>query len=235
MISALRHRVTRAVAAGRFPFVYGADCSVLLATVPAVREVKGVAGLLFVDGHEDATPMELSDSGEAANMEVALLLGLSGGDRFPADLRDHMACLDSAAIAMLGQRDEPYRAQLGVATVGDRVWLRTAEQVSANPGRAAQQAVERVESHATHWWLHTDLDVLARSEFSACGAPGEPALAGGLTWSQLAEIVHQALREGGCCGWSMAVYNPDLDPGGRAALRIVELVADAFRSYGRWI
>jgi len=26
----------------------------------------------------------------------------------------------------------------------------------------------------------------------------------------------------------MAVYNPDLDPGGRAALRIVDLVADAF-------
>ena len=33
---------------------------------------------MFVDGHEDATPMELSTSGEAANMEIALLLGLTG-------------------------------------------------------------------------------------------------------------------------------------------------------------
>jgi hypothetical protein len=35
-------------------FVYGADCSVLLAAVPALRDVAGRAGLVFVDGHEDA-------------------------------------------------------------------------------------------------------------------------------------------------------------------------------------
>jgi arginase len=179
--------------------------------------------------------MELSLSGEAANMEVALLLGLSGGDRLPAGLRDHMPCLDCAAIAMLGQRDEPYRAELGVATVADRVWLRTAGKVRVSPVRTAQRAVEHVKGHAARWWLHTDLDVLARSEFAACGAPGEPALAGGLTWSQLTEVVSEALRAGGCCGWSVAVYNPDLDPGGRAAVRIVELVADAFRALRRCI
>jgi arginase len=232
MISALRVRVARTIAAGRFPFVYGADCSVLLATVPAVREVTGVAGLVFADGHEDATPMELSRSGEAANMEIAILLGLSGRDRMPARLRDRMAFLDAGAIAMLGQRDEPYRAELGVATVADRVWLRTADQVSASPARIAQQAVERVEAHATRWWLHTDLDVLARSEFGACGASGEPALAGGLTWSQLTDIVSEALGTGGCCGWSVAVYNPDLDPSTRAATRIVRFVAEVFRAHG---
>ena len=40
---------------------------------PRLRDVAGRAGLLFVDGHEDATPMDLSASGEAANMEIALL------------------------------------------------------------------------------------------------------------------------------------------------------------------
>src|SRR6185312_4566545 len=78
MIDALHRRVRSSLAAGRFPFVYGADCSVLLAAVPALRDVAGRAGLVFVDGHEDATPMDLSTSGEAANMEIALLLGLTG-------------------------------------------------------------------------------------------------------------------------------------------------------------
>lgn len=213
MISALHSRVAAAIAAGRFPFVYGADCSVLLATVPAVREVAGVAGLVFADGHEDATPMERSRSGEAANMEVALLLGLTGA-RLPGGLGDHLPALNPAAIAMLGQRDEPYRAELGVATVADRVWLRTAGQVTSAPARAARQAAAQVAGHAARWWLHTDLDVLARSEFAACGAPGEPELPGGLTWPELTELLSAAVAAGGCCGWSVAVYNPDLDPGG---------------------
>jgi arginase len=227
MLSALRPRVASAIAAGRFPIVYGADCSVLLAAVPALREVTGLAGLVFADGHEDATPTDLSLTGEAANMEIALLLGLTDA-RLPVKLRDHLPALDFGGIAMLGQRDEPYRAELGVATLADRVWLRTADQVASTPARTAQEAVELVSGHAARWWLHTDLDVLARSEFSACGAPGELELAGGLTWSQLTELVSTALRAGGCCGWSVGVYNPELDPSHWAAARIVRLVADAF-------
>jgi arginase family enzyme len=72
----------------RFPVVYGADSSVLLAAVPALA-VAADAGLVFIDGHEDATPMELSASGEAANMEVALLLGLTG-PQAPEPLRSRV-------------------------------------------------------------------------------------------------------------------------------------------------
>ena len=89
MIDALYRRVRSSLAAGRFPFVYGADCSVLLAAVPALRDVAGRTGLVFVDGHEDATPMDLSTSGEAANMEIALLLGLTG-ERAPQPLRERL-------------------------------------------------------------------------------------------------------------------------------------------------
>jgi arginase len=84
--------------------VYGADCSVLLGAIPALLDVVGDAGLLFVDGHEDATPMDLPATGEAANMEIALLLGLTG-QRAPRPLRARLPALAPAAIAMLGPRD----------------------------------------------------------------------------------------------------------------------------------
>jgi arginase len=63
MVTALYDRVRGALASGHFPLVYGADCAVLLAAVPALAEVAGSAGLVFIDGHEDATPMEASDTG----------------------------------------------------------------------------------------------------------------------------------------------------------------------------
>ena len=74
MIGELYDRVHVSLSAGRFPFIYGGDCSVLLAAVPALRDVAGRAGLVFVDGHEDATPMDLSASGETANMEIAFFV-----------------------------------------------------------------------------------------------------------------------------------------------------------------
>ena len=63
---------------GRFPLIYGADCEVLLGAVPGLADLLGGAGLVFIDGHEDATTMEASTTGEAANMEVAFLLGMTG-------------------------------------------------------------------------------------------------------------------------------------------------------------
>ncbi|HXJ24776.1 MAG TPA: arginase family protein [Streptosporangiaceae bacterium] len=232
MAAALHRQVRASLSAGRFPFVYGADCSVLLAAVPALRDVAGRAGLLFVDGHEDATPMDLSPSGEAANMEIALLLGLTG-ERAPQPLRDWLPALALDAIAMLGPRDHLFRQAANIPTVADRVWLRSAGEVSADPPGYARMAIEHVTAHASHWWLHIDLDVLARSEFSACGAPGEVSLADGLTWRQLTQISTSALQDGGCAGWSMSIYNPDLDPDRSTARRIVEFVAQVAPFAGR--
>lgn len=216
MVSALHERVGSSLRAGHFPFVYGADCSVLLGGVPALRETQGAAGLVFVDGHEDATPMDLSPNGEAANMEIALLTGLSGQD-IPEPLGDWLPALSPEEIAMLGPRDENHRRPLGIPTVADHVWLRGPDAVSVDPAGRTREAVHHVAFQSPGWWLHIDLDVLAHSEFAACGAPGEVPLPGGLTWPQLTTITATALRAGGCKGWSLAVYNPDLDPDGEAA------------------
>ena len=225
MTDALYTRLRAVLSAGRFPLVFGADCSVLLAAVPALRDVAGEAGLVFVDGHEDDTPMEASRDGEAANMEIALLLGLTG-EQAPAAIRARLPALSFDTIAMLGPRDEEWRRDLGVATLADRVLFHEAGEVAVDPSGRTLEAVRHVRRSAGHWWLHTDLDVLAVREFGARGAPGEMSLPGGLDWSQLSEVVIAALKGGGCRGWSLVIYNPDLDPDGSAGRRIVRLVED---------
>jgi arginase len=71
-----------------------------------------------------------------------------------------------------------------------------------------------------------DLDVLDGEEFRACGAAHDPSMPPGLTWAQLTLITRTALRTDGCVGWSIGVYNPDLDPDGREAMRVVAYLAD---------
>lgn len=230
MAEVLYGRVRDALARGRFPLVYGADCAVLLAAVPALADVAGEAGLIFIDGHEDATPMELSESGEAANMEVAWLLGLTG-QRAPEPLRSRSGLLRPEAIAMLGMRDDPFRREIAAPTIAGQVRLVPAADLHQDPVQSGRQAAAQVMSEAPGWWLHIDLDVLDREEFSACGAAGEVALSGGLSWAELTDLTSTALRAGGVRGWSLSIYNPDLDPQRRAAGRIVSFVADATSSW----
>jgi arginase len=225
MIQQLDAALRASLAGGRFPLVYGADCSVLLAAVPALRGAVSEPGLVFVDGHEDATPLERSPDGEAANMEIAILLGMTG-DRLPEPLRAAVGVVNADAVVMLGPRDDAWRGPIGVGTVADRVSLYGARRVAEQPAHVAGNAVRHLASRVSGWWLHTDLDVLDRREFSACGAPGEVALPGGLTWPQLTDVVRAALDAGGCRGWSLVIYNPDLDRDGHQARRIVRFVRD---------
>ncbi|MGZ6575418.1 MAG: arginase family protein [Solirubrobacteraceae bacterium] len=231
MVEAVYARVRATLRAGRFPFVYGGDCAVLLGAVPVVRDVCGAAALLFVDGHEDATTMDQSTTGEVANMEVALLLGMTG-EHAPDPMRSRLPVLRPEAIAMLGQRDANYRGEIGVASIADRVLLHGAEELRRDAERIAGQAAAHVRAQASGWWLHVDLDVLDGKEFRACGAASDPAMPEGLTWAELTQITRTALRAGGCRGWSVGVYNPDLDPDGREAGRVVAFLDDVMKHAG---
>jgi len=225
MVEAVYARVRAALEAGRFPLVYGGDCSVLLGAVPALHDVCGNAALLFIDGHEDATTMEQSTTGEAANMEIALLVGMTG-QHAPQPMRSRLPALRPETIVMLGQRDANYRSEIGVASIADRVLVHGAEELRRDPRQLAAQAAALVAGRAPGWWLHVDLDVLDRQEFRACGAASDPSMPEGLTWADLTSATRTVLQVDGCRGWSVGVYNPDLDPDGRDAQRIVAYLAD---------
>lgn len=220
MVDAVHARTSDTLRQGRFPLLYGGDCAVLLGAIPSLRDVGGQAGLLFVDAHEDATTMDQSTTGEAANMEIAFLLGLTGSAA-PEPLRHRLPALEPDTIVMLGQRDEHYRQEIGVNSIAGRVPVYTAADLWENPARIAALAAGRLAQRTPGWWLHIDLDVLSGHEFSACGAAHDPATPGGLTWSELTAIATSALYAEGCRGWSIGVYNTDLDPTRQAAQRII--------------
>jgi arginase len=169
--------------------------------------------------------MELSTTGEAANMEIALLLGLTGS-RAPEPLRSRLPALERDSIVMLGQRDELDRRQMGVPTIGNRVRLHSAQELHQDAGQTARHAAEHLAREGPGWWLHIDLDVLNGKEFGACAAATDPSMPDGLTWAELTAIVKSAFTAGGCSGWSIGVYNTDLDPDRQAARRIVRFFAD---------
>jgi arginase len=233
MIDDVHRSVGSALAAGHFPLVYGADCTVLLGAVPALRDAAGRAGLVFADGHEDTTSLDSSPDGEAANMEIGLLLGLTG-HLAPARLRRLLPALEPDALGMLGMRDSAWRRELNVASLAERgVLLHDAEVVAADPAQSGRAAAERAAGHGAGWWLHVDVDVLAEHELASQFVPGDEGTPGGLTWPQLTSALTAALAVGGCRGLSVSIYDPDQDPDGSDARRIVRLIGELAPSLPR--
>ena len=83
MIRLVREAVCTARSGGRFPLLVGGDCPVMLGALAALQAEQDQPGLLFVDGHEDAWPPQASPTGEAADCELGLALGLFDAELDP--------------------------------------------------------------------------------------------------------------------------------------------------------
>jgi arginase len=220
-LAAMIGQVAEAVGAARgrgwFPLLLGGDCPVILGALAALQAERDRPGLLFVDGHEDAWPPRLSPTGEAADCELGLAIGLSGTGLSP-QLRAVLPRIDPADVAAVGPRDTSELATAGVASLDGQLGaLIRPSELTADRYQAALAGLP------PPWWLHTDLDVLATGELAAVDYP-QP---GGLTWDQLAGLTATALATDGCAGWSVCIYNPDLDPSRDGADAIISYITQA--------
>ncbi|MBO0677216.1 arginase family protein [Mycolicibacterium sp. S2-37] len=232
MTATLADSVAAALTLHRFPVVVGGDCAALLGIVAGFRRHAGDIGLVFVDGHEDTMPLDVSEDGEAANTEIGLLLGLTGRS-LKGPLAELLPDLARDELAVIGPRDEAWRAQFNVGTLADAgVWLAPLAVAAAAPSVTGRQAVAALAEHVGRWWLHIDLDVLDPQVFAAQGLPGVPDEPGGLQWPQLVDIAGAVVESGGCVGLSLAIYDPDQDIDGGDAARIVAFVQDLFARMG---
>jgi arginase len=221
MVRRTREAVAAVHQAGGFPVVLGGDCPVMLGALAATRDRYGSAGLLMVDGHEDGYPPRLSPTGEAADSELFLALGLPA-EGLPEELAALVPLLAPAQVTLLGPRDEATIVREGAASLRGTVPMHSdMELVLRGPAAVAAQAARELRETAAAWWLHVDLDVLATEALAAV----DYRQPGGLGWDQLGELTAAALAEPGCAGWTVAIYNPDLDPGARDAGRIVDYLA----------
>lgn len=183
---------------GETPIIIGGDCPVMLGALAAMDD----PGLVFLDGHEDAWQPTGGLSGEAADSELGIALGL-----VPAPVAKS---LDAARVVVLGPRDSAEIEQLGQRRIDGVVALREAEWLQS----ASLDEVRAVAGPATAstWWFHVDLDVLSSTALAAVDYP-QP---GGLSWARLDELTDTLLAVPGCRGASIVVYNPDLDEGAAA-------------------
>jgi arginase len=225
---ALRGAVADTIERGDRPLVLGGDCTVLLGAIAGARDAIGRLGLWFVDGHADYLDGRSSPTGEAADMELAILTG--DGPPGLVDLAGEPPALDPEAVVVLGHR--PPALDPGVALELERVppeiaRLTAGEIAAAGPGEVGGR-LERWLAERGPAWLHLDLDALDEAALPAVSYP-QPL---GLDWPAFVALIRPLLASDALAGLSIADLNPDLDPDGAHAARVVAALAEAMNPVG---
>jgi arginase len=214
----LANRVGRYVAAGEFLVVLGGDCSILLGAALGLRRL-GRYGLAFIDGHSDFRHAP-DLVGAAAGEDLALATGRGQGDLVDIEgLRPYVRDADTVVFGIRdGDEATDELAELRIET-----WPAAGIR-QAGAYAAATQALARLEAaRLDGFWVHLDADVLDPSVMPAVDSP-EP---GGLAPDELTVLLTALLASPYCVGIEVTVLDPDLDPDGRHAALLADILVGA--------
>jgi arginase len=141
-----------------FNIFLGGDCSILIGTALALRKL-GNFGLFYLDGHTDFIPPELSETGGAAGMDLAIITG-TGHEKFtnidnlkPYFSEDNIFCCGNAETD-----DDEYVSQI----INSGIHYFDLESLRKNGFRkTADDFLTMVdEKKLDGFFIHFDVDVL---------------------------------------------------------------------------
>lgn len=208
------------------PLLLGGDCPLLIGALAAARCHAGRVGLAFVDGHLDFYDGKSSPTGEAADMELAVLCGI--GPEELAHLSGDPPLIAAGDIVVIGARDGETAASEGAP---DPQCLAPEMQIYEPKGiretgarKLGESVAARLAEEIGSFWLHLDLDVLDVEELPAVDYP-QPD---GITWEELAELARPLAASPALLGADVTILNPTLDPDGRYAERAANLLVEIF-------
>lgn len=207
----------------KFPIVIGGDCSILIGNLLALRRL-GRYGLFFIDGHSDFYLPEESPTGEVADMELAIVSG--HGPDILADL-DHLKPLvREQDTVVFGYRDSAQSAQYGCQDIKKTTMINAIELVDLQRlglQKAASLGIETLlKNELLGFWIHLDADVLDDLIMPAV----DYRLPGGLTFSELSNLLRLLLVSGKAVGVSVTIFNPTLDKDGSITRNFVSSMVE---------
>jgi arginase len=205
-----------------FIIVLGGDCSIIIGTLLALRRL-GRYGLFFIDGHADFYQPEASVTGEVADMDLAIVSGR--GPNILTNIDGLRPLVKDEDIVVFGYRDAEQAASYGsqdVISTNMQVYdLSHVKELGIK--NASSLAIKKLlENEVEGFWIHLDADVLNDSIMPAV----DYRLEGGLSFSELSDLLRTINSSGRAVGMSITIFNPRLDLDNSIASKFVSSIVD---------
>ena len=215
----LKLRAELAVKSGALVLVLGGDCAQAIGLLAGARRYYHHLNLLWVDRDADLNTPASTPSGRIDGMVVAHILGKGAPElvRFwgePPLVRE-----PDVTLFGLERVDPPEQEYLAKSPIR---YCYAGDIQFQGGTRAAQDALAHMHADAHDFMLHLDMDVIAQEDFPAVNVPG----AGGMRFEDLRLALLEFAKHKNLVGLDVAQYNPDKDPDGSGAKKLVELLAE---------
>jgi arginase len=215
----LKTRAELAVKSGALVLVLGGDCAQVIGLLTAARRYHKHVNLLWFDRDADLNTPASTPSGRVDGMVVAHIIGKGAPElvRFwgePPLVRE-----PDVTLFGLERLDPPEQEFLAKSPMRHNY---AGDIQSKGASKAAQDALAQLHADAHDFVLHLDTDVIAADEFPAVNVPGN----GGLRCDEVRVAFAEFAKHKNLLGLDVAQYNPDKDPDGSAARKLVDLLAE---------
>jgi len=213
----LKPRVELAAKSGGLILVLGGDCVQTVAVLAGARRYYKHLSLLWFDRDADLNTPASTPSGRLDGMALAGIIGRGSPElvRFwgePPLVRE-----PDALLYGLQRLDPPEQEFLSRSPLR-RIY--SAEIQAKGAAAAAQNGLAQLHADAREFVLHLDLDSLGEEEFPATNNP----CSGGLTFGEVQASLEEFVKHKNLLGLDVAQYNPDRDPEGSCARKLVDLL-----------
>ena len=216
----LKPRAELGFKSGALVLVLGGDCTQIIALLTGARRYYKHVNLLWVDRDADLNTPASTPSGRLDGMVLASIIGKGSPElvRFwgePPLVREPDTLLYGLVRVDQPEVDFLTRSPLRHVYAAD-ITLHGAE-------KSAHDALAHLHAESREFMVHLDLDVIAQEEFAATNVPDS----GGLSFAEVRSSFVEFVKQKNLLGLDVAQYNPDRDPDGSAARKVVDLLADA--------
>lgn len=223
----LANRLNSAIDSKRQVLVLGGDCSILIGNMLGLKR-RGRYGLVFFDAHSDFRhPDNSPHINAAAGEDLAIVTGR--GDKRLTRLEKLEPYVLDEDVHVVGVRQSDTCLDELKAT---EIRVTTSQQMkNVSCTQLVSDILYTVTRYTSGFWIHLDLDVIDAAEMPAVDSPEK----GGPTFKAISELLSGLLSSTCCLGLEVTIYDPDLDPKGIYADRIVECLSATFNKVSKKI
>jgi arginase len=209
-----------AIKSGALVLVLGGDCAQSIGLLTGARRYYKHINLLWFDRDADLNTPASTPSGRIDGMVVAHIIGRGAPELVRFWGETPLVREPDVTLFGITRLDPPEQEFLSKSPLRHV----SAEDIAAKgAGTAATEALTLAHADTREFVLHVDLDVIAQEDFPPVNVPAS----GGLSLEDVRSALREFARGNNLLGLDVAQYNPDKDPDGTNAKKVVDLIVDA--------
>jgi arginase len=216
----LKTRAELAVKSGALVLVLGGDCAQVIGLLTGARRYYRHVNLLWFDRDADLNTPASTPSGRIDGMVVAHIIGKGAPELVRFWSEAPLVREPDVTLFGLERLDPPEQEFLAKSPMRH---IHAEDIRFKGASKAANEALTQVHAEAREFVLHLDTDVIAEEDFPAVNMPGS----GGLRFDDVRTAFVEFAKHKNLVGLDVAQYNPDKDPEGSGAKKLVDLLVEA--------